>query len=217
MERVGRILLRVLRDDDTTAHQPPQLFFASDALALAGDTATQALQSAVTQISAAIRPIKRVTVSAKGLSEWPQLFRVLQGVEIWAYHGAWIREVQPTFGPSIRERFEWPATIYQADVAAAKQKREQVAARLDALLGQDAVLCLPSAPGIAPPRDTPAAELETFRTRALSLLCIAGRARLPQMSLPLGMLDDCPLGLSLIAPHGADMLLLKIAASLSHS
>ena len=57
--------------------------------------------------------------------------------------------------------------------------------------------------------------LETFRARALSLLCIAGLARLPQISLPLGMLDDCPPGLSLIGPHGADMLLLKIAASLS--
>jgi amidase len=75
---------------------------------------------------------------------------------------------------------------------------------MDALLGGDAVLCLPTAPGIAPKLVTPVAELEAFRARAFALLCIAGLARLPQISLPLGTLAGCPLGLSLIAPRGAD-------------
>ena len=88
LERVGRVLLEA----DTTARQPRQLLLASDAFALAGDAVIQALQPAVTKISAAIGPIKRVTVSAEGLSEWLQLFRVLQGAEIWANHGAWIRD-----------------------------------------------------------------------------------------------------------------------------
>ena len=44
------------------------------------------------------------------------------------------------------------------------------------------------------------------------ILCIAGLARLPQMSLPLAKLDGCPLGLSLIAARGNDTLLLELAA-----
>ena len=83
---------------------------------------------------------------------------------------------------------------------------------MDALLGDDAVLCLPTAPGIAPKLKTPPAELEVFRGRAFALLSIAGLARLPQLSLPLGILADCPLGVSLIAPRGCDQALLSWAA-----
>ncbi len=211
LEKVGRVLL----DSQTDTRPPHQLLLASDAFTLAGDTVTVALQPAVNKISTAIGPVRPVTVSPEGLSEWMQLFRVLQGAEIWANHGTWIREVHPTFGPDIHKRFEWTATIQQAEVDIAKEKREQVAARMDAFLGEDSVLCLPTAPGIAPLRNTPSDELEVFRSQALSLLCIAGLARLPQVNLPFGTLDGCPIGLSLIGPRGADMLLLKIAVGLT--
>ncbi len=211
LEKVGRVFL----DDQSDARPPRQLLLASDAFTLAGDAVTTALQPAVNKISTAIGPARPVTVSSEGLSEWIQLFRVLQGAEIWANHGAWIRAVQPAFGPDIHKRFEWTATIQQAEVDTAKEKREQIAARMDAFLGEDSVLCLPTAPGIAPLRNTPSDELEVFRSQALSLLCIAGLARLPQVNLPFGTLDGCPIGLSLIGPRGADMLLLKIAVGLT--
>ncbi len=211
LEKVGRVFL----DDQSDARPPRQLLLASDAFTLAGDAVTTALQPAVNKISTAIGPARPVTVSSEGLSEWMQLFRVLQGAEIWANHGAWIRAVQPSFGPDIHKRFEWTATIQQAEVDIAKEKREQVAARMDAFLGEDSVLCLPTAPGIAPLRNTPSDELEVFRSQALSLLCIAGLARLPQVNLPFGTLDGCPIGLSLIGPRGADMLLLKIVVGLT--
>jgi amidase len=83
---------------------------------------------------------------------------------------------------------------------------------MDSLLGDDALLCLPTAPGIASKLATPAAELEVFRARAFALLCIAGLARLPQISLPLATMAGCPLGLSLMAPRGRDRGLLKWVA-----
>jgi amidase len=83
------------------------------------------------------------------------------------------------------------------------------------MLAGNAVLVLPTVPGIAPLRDTPAAELEDYRGRAMSLLCIAGLARLPQINLPLVRLDGCPLGLSLVAARGGDMMLLALAKALS--
>ena len=48
----------------------------------------------------------------------------------------------------------------------------------------------------------------------MSLLCVAGLARLPQVSLPLASLDSCPLGLSLIAWRGNDTMLLALAREL---
>ena len=142
-------------------------------------------------------------------SAWSGIFRILQGDEIRRRHSAWIDAHHPRFGPGIAERFRWTRTIDPAEVERMRPRREAVAAHMDALLGDDAMLCLPTAPGIAPKLDTPAPELEAFRARAFALLSIAGLARLPQISLPLGTLADCPLGISLIAPRGCDLGLLK--------
>jgi amidase len=74
-------------------------------------------------------------------------------------------------------------------------------------------LVLPTGPGVAPKLGAPASELEAFRVRALALLCIAGLAGLPQVSVPGATLDNCPVGLSIIAPRGRDRGLLDWLAS----
>jgi amidase len=85
---------------------------------------------------------------------------------------------------------------------------------MDRLLADNAVLVLPSSPGIAPKIGAPGAEVDDFRARALAILCISGLARLPQISLPLATMDGCPLGISLIAARGNDTLLLELAQQL---
>jgi amidase len=76
-------------------------------------------------------------------------------------------------------------------------------------------LCLPTAPSAAPLRRSPSGDIEVaFRARAISLLCIAGLGGLPQLTLPLGTLDGCPLGLSIVGARGTDSALLALAASL---
>ena len=57
--------------------------------------------------------------------------------------------------------------------------------------------------------------LDDFRARAMSLLCIAGHAGLPQVSMPLATLQGCPLGLSLVAGRGNDVLLLCLARQIA--
>ena len=77
------------------------------------------------------------------------------------------------------------------------------------------VLALPTAPTIAPRVERPAGDLEDFRVRVMRLTCTAGSAGLPQMSIPAGTLDDCPIGLSFIAWAGGDEALLDLACELS--
>ena len=66
-----------------------------------------------------------------------------------------------------------------------------------------------------PLKDALSDDLEVrFRQQAMNLLCIAGLAGLPQVSLPLATLDGLPLGLSLVGRRGADRRLLALAEAL---
>jgi amidase len=210
MRRVCEVLLPRASD-----FVPKRLLIAQDAFAFAGPEVGEALAGAAAQIKNAFLDCHNVEIYAGDTSLGPQVFRILQGDEIRRRHGAWVDAHNPDFGPGIAERFKWTRTIDAAEVERMKPKREEVARRMVELLGDDAVLCLPTAPGIAPKLATPAEELETFRARAFALLCVAGLARLPQISLPLGTMENCPIGLSLIAPRGTDRGLLDwIAATL---
>jgi amidase len=208
MQRVGSVLL-----PPTKPFVPKRLLIATDAFAALDLEITAALTPAIEMVTAAIAKTDRVNVYTSDSAERLATFRVLQGAEIHAQHGAWIDRYRPEFGPGIRERFAWAATITPAEVAMASPRREAVAHYMDSLLGDDAILCLPTAPGIAPRLNTPPAELEVFRGRAFSLLSAAGLARLPQISLPLGRFDGCPLGLSIIGPRYSDQGMLDWAAA----
>jgi amidase len=208
MRRIAEALL-----PDAALYVPRRLLIMTDAFATTGSAITDALGQAVGTISQAFGQVQKLSVYGDVPTNFADSFRILQGAEIARQHGAWIDCHGPTFGPGIRERFLWVRTIDAEAVARATVVRERVARHMDALLGDNALLILPTAPGIAPRLRTPAAELEAFRARAFALLSIAGLARLPQVSLPLGTLEGCPLGLSLLAPRGRDRGLLDWIAT----
>ena len=56
--------------------------------------------------------------------------------------------------------------------------------------------------------------LEDYRNASIRMLCIAGLAGFPQLSLPLGLRLGAPLGLSLLGPPGRDRSLVRLAEQL---
>lgn len=206
LERVGQVLLGM-----ETAPAPGRFMLAEDAVALLDSAAAEAFDAALASVRAVCGPLHPVTVSSEGLPQWFQAFRVLQGAEIHAEHGDWVARVKPKLGPGVKERIEWTATIRPADVAQAQRMRDAARAHMDTLLAGNAVLVLPTLPDIAPLLNTPAAALDDFRAKAMSLLCIAGLAGLPQISMPLATLHGCPFGVSIIGGRGTDALLLALA------
>jgi amidase len=209
-ERVGRVLLR----DAAPAPTPRRLLLAEDACSYADKGAMEALEPGLDKVATLIGAPERVTVGDEPLTQWTDYFRFPQGAEAWAAHGEWITREKPQFGPAIKGRFEWARTIAPADVARARARREEITRRMEEMLKGDVVLALPAAPGAALPRGSSAEVVEGLRARALPMLCIAGIARLPQVSLPLATLDGCPLGLSLVAARGNDTMLLELARKL---
>ena len=141
-------------------------------------------------------------------------FRLHQGYEIWQIFGDWITRRQPDFGPGIRERFAMASKITSEQFQQAATYRQSLRAHLAARMRPNTILIYPTAPGPAPSLTVPPPALEIYRNRSLSLMALAGHAGLPQLSLPLGQQEGAPIGLSLVASAGYDILLADAAAHL---
>ena len=213
--RIFEVVGRVLLEDESNSSPINRLLFATDAFGMVDPEVAVALTPAVEMASKAIGKRSDVTVSLNGLTEWYETFRVIQAWEIWANHGAWIQETQPDFGPGIRERLDWASQVTGQQVASARTRREEIVSRINGLFEDGDVLCLPTSPRVAPRIDSPQDELEVrVRAQAMSLLCIAGLAGLPQVSMPLSSIDGLPIGLSLVGPWGSDMSLIALSRQL---
>jgi len=209
LERVGKVLLG-LRDDED--RRPRHLLLVEDAFALTEPSAREALGPAIDAVTATLGSPRDVRLSGGGLSEgWLNAFRTLQMHEVWRTHGAWITAHKPHFGPGVAERFAASSVVTDEAAAEADIFRSRVTEQMDSLLAGGDLLLMPTAPGIAPLKNLPQAELDQFRARVLSMTCIAGLARLPQVSLPAAEVEGCPVGLSLIARRGEDAMLLAAA------
>jgi amidase len=205
--KVGDVLL-----GSDTAAAPARLIVADDAWEQVEAPVAAALKPAAARVEATLGKATHARVSPEGLGEWFEVFRTLQAAEIWATLGQWVSATQPSFGPGTKERFAYAATITPAQVEAANARRRAIRAHVDALLGTDGVICLPTSPRIAPLRGTPADQVEVeYRNQAQRILCIAGLCGLPQISLPMGAIDELPLGLSLIGARGSDKELIELA------
>jgi amidase len=119
----------------------------------------------------------------------------------------------------VAERFAFSRGVTDAQAAAARSFRDRLRAHLSDLLGAGtaapAVLLLPTMPDIAPLRSTPESSLDDYRNRAICLLCSAGLAGLPQISIPLAGREGAPMGLSLLGPAGSDRALVALAQRLA--
>ena len=107
------------------------------------------------------------------------------------------------------------ASVTAEQAVRARETAAAARAQIRALVPPGTILALPTAPAIAPLLTAASAELEQFRIRTFRLTCIAGLAGLPQMNLPAGTVEGCPIGLSFIGWPGGDEALLDLACELS--
>jgi amidase len=144
--------------------------------------------------------------------DWLECYRVVQCAGIWQQLGPWISAAQPRFGEAVAPRFAEASSITPAEIAHWTPIRASFAARVRAMLGDGVGLVVPTVPCIALRKNAEPSEFADFYPRALTLTSIAGHAGLPQISVPVGRVDGCPVGLSILASSGHDRALLEIGS-----
>ena len=154
--------------------------------------------------------VDEISLFAGQEQQWLESYRVLQGAEIWTQLGPWISSAKPRFGDKIAPRFADAASITPVDVARYQPIRVLIARRVREALGDGIGLLIPTAPCVALRVGARADEIGAFYRNALTLTSIAGHAGIPQLSLPAGKVEGCPVGLSVLASPGHDRALLDL-------
>lgn len=209
LQRAGDVLL----PGDRSGIALSRVYIARDAFTIADAAVADRVRRALSKASAALPIAAELDLATElgGLGEWLRRFRRLQPREIWAIHGEWIESHKPRFGPEIAERFALAKSAAAEPEGDDQEFRVKVSAHLDRVLGEHGVLLSPTAGTPAPRLAAGREELAEFRDRTLSLTCIAGLGRLPQVQIPAGRVDGAAVGLSLIGPRGSDRALLRLA------
>lgn len=209
--KVGPVLL----GGASTAAEITKLVMLDDAFAEADPEVSALMKDALAAMATELPAPTHQRIAPDNLDVWREAFRIIQSREIWSVYGDFVSRVKPKFGPGVAERFAAAATVTEEMAAQARVMQERARDRIRGVAQPGTLLVLPTSPAVAPLADAPNAVHEAFRLRAMRMTCIAGLSGLPQMSIPIGTIGGCPVGLSFIGWAGGDEALLDLAVRLS--
>lgn len=207
----------VLLGGDSASTPFTRLVIADDVFALADERVSRALRAGIAQLSERASVVEHAVIAPDGLEAWRTAMLTVQQREAYRSFADWVDRVNPRLAYDVANRFITASRTSESDVAAAEQVRDAHRRRLSALLSPGTVIALPTAPGPAPEYGLRLSRMQEIRSRINVLMCIAGSAGLPQVTLPAAQLDGAPLGLSLFAAAGCDEMLLALAGTITAS
>lgn len=223
LQRVAAVLL-ASEANEAPSFEPNAIYLVREAFELADPAIRQSLNEPVTRL----RQIYGQRVQEKSLADlcrdtraadlktWLTIYRVLQATEFESCLGGWIAKNKPALGPAMLAGMEFVKKIDRTRIGESIALRAHYSRELNATLSSGALLCMPTAPAVAPPKGSKAHGRDSdYYWRTLATNAIAGVARLPQVSMPLSDINGAPIGLSLAAARDRDLELLAAAKSMA--
>ncbi len=142
--------------------------------------------------------------------------KIIQGAEAWAVHQKWLSEFNPNLGSDVRSLLSFGEKLSSAQLGAASAERSALAISFEKMLGREAIMLLPTAPGFPPKIKDLANQDQAFSFRK-KILCFNNLASItghPVVVAPTSLNEALPVGFQLIGPKGADYALLRLAQQL---
>jgi len=145
------------------------------------------------------------------VEEWFASFRAIQAHEAW-YVNHDLLMIDGAISPDVRSRLLAGQNVdLERHLAVLSKAKEAVLAQLYG----DAVICVPSTSTSAPRLGVSRDEQEHIRARTLRLTFLASLAGLPALSVPELVIQDAPIGLSLVGAPNDDLKLVRFASRIS--
>jgi amidase len=204
----------VMLGEEIPSALPTRLIVAVDAFGFADTNVAAALQPVVAKLAGLLGDWREEVMAPPGLSVWARAQRTLQPHEAWQTFRTWLDEGNPRMAFSVARGLVAGSMIPEGERAWASLMRQEARARMAYLLPPRTILCLPTTPFPAPLRGQKLSVLDPLRDRITCLCAQGGLAGHPQVSLPGAVVDDLPVGLSIIGPRGSDATLVAVARAL---
>jgi amidase len=206
----------VLLGDAPSAASPGQLLIGTQAFEAADPAVRAALQPALDAAAALIGGAEPAEIHPEGLEAANAHHQVLQPTEAHGTLADWLDTENPRLAWEVALGRARAMMIDPALIPPAQAFRAAFRARVAAMLGADKVLAIPTTPFASPPQGMRRSAMWHLRARISPLTTIAGQTGVPQINLPVGLVDGRPVGLSFLAPHGREDLLLHLVERLRH-
>jgi amidase len=205
--RVGAVLLQ----SEVAEAWPRRLVIAEDAFEMADKAVVDALRPIVEVVASLIENSTTERLASTRLTDWLDQQHILQTREAWETVRDWIDRVNPRLSFRVAKVYGAASEISDTEVEAAKSDRQAVVTRMDEVLADGAVVCLPTTPMPAPLRGERLSVRQAIQSKLFALVAIASTTGTPQINLPLAEVDGLPVGLSLIGARGSDEMLIAFA------
>ena len=214
---IFRKVSRVILGEDPHPVKLRKLIIAKDCFNAVSPQVYADLKPAIDHIAANLTSVEEREISPEGLDKWITVFQQVQGYEVWRSYGGWVRAHRPILSRGPRERLAWASTITLQDYYAGLAEMQEISKHIRDMLANGEVLVMPTAASVAPLRTTPLEEINATRLQSTYLLCVSPLSGVPQMTLPMVMQNDLPLGLSLLSGFNTDLALANFAADMVKS
>lgn len=208
---------RVMLGEDPQPVKLTKLIIAKDCFNAVNPQIYTDLKPAIEHIAANLSSVEEKEISPDGLDKWIKVFQQVQGYEVWRSYGGWVRKYRPVLSRGPRERLAWASTVTLPEYNAGLAKMREISKHIREMLANGEVLVMPTAASVAPLRTAPLEEINATRLQSTYLLCVSPLSGVPQMTLPMVMQDDLPLGLSLLSGFDTDLALANLSAELVKS
>ncbi|HGM5960306.1 TPA: amidase family protein [Stenotrophomonas maltophilia] len=143
--------------------------------------------------------------------------RNLQTAEFQSTVGSWIETHKPELGFAFSMAYGNVQSFDRLTALDSITRCEWFFERINAFLMPGTVICFPTTPVIAPLKGslTTLEAVLDFYDRTMAITAFSGVARLPEISMPLLTVDNCPVGLSVAAGHYQDEFVLASARQMT--
>lgn len=214
MKRVGQVLLPFQK----RTVLPRTASFIEDAFDLIENSALREnlLEKATGLFRKAGFDIERLRLIENYLDRSMNVFNTMRSYEAYLAHGAWLRDVNPCFGPGIRERFEACGQVTENQYLEACEQRQPLKDYIGKLTA-GAVLVMPTICAWPPMLNSPADLLQNNRLTNVRLSVLSSIGGIPQITVPVALNSSevsGRIGISLATARDSDLDLLDLAASL---
>ena len=213
LETVGSVLLK----EEPLAVFPKKLLITRDTFELISPGLRPAIEKAVDSLTSKFAHVEDVYLEPYGWEGHAKLYRIFQGRQAWKNYGAWISNNNPDMCPAIKERFDFAKTVTKKDFEEATELRNRIVSSFAELLDGDTVLCMPTTSDLPPLIDASDEELLRNRARNMNLTGVAPLAGVPEVCVPIPVTAKTTTGLSFLAGHGKDMMLLNMCRGIWHA